>query len=226
MYTEEMNPKSLPRGGFGKDSVEVEGYVRGFTRRRPDIETTLLRFANIVGPGIRTPITDYFSLPVIPVPLGYDARMQVCHERDAVDALLLATTGEFAGICNIAGDGFITITQAAAIVGRPVVPVPLEAGGMVGNLVKRTGLADFSSDQMTFLAYGRGVDTVRMRRDFHFEPTFTTRGAFEDYARYVGPPVPGMGLVADAAVGLAGQATSLLRHLVGAVGTQASKAAL
>ncbi|MER6265404.1 DUF6039 family protein, partial [Streptomyces sp900105245] len=29
--------KSLPSGGFAKDAVEVEGYVRGFARRRPDV---------------------------------------------------------------------------------------------------------------------------------------------------------------------------------------------
>ena len=49
--------------GFGKDSIEVEGYVRGFARRRPDTEILTLRFANIVGPRIRTSITDYFNLP-------------------------------------------------------------------------------------------------------------------------------------------------------------------
>src|SRR5664279_1322586 len=37
MFTEDMEPKSLPRSGFAKDSVEVEGYVRGFARRRPDV---------------------------------------------------------------------------------------------------------------------------------------------------------------------------------------------
>ena len=63
MFTEDMNPKTLPRTGFGKDSVEVEGYVRGFSRRRPDVEITMLRLANVVGPSIHTAITDYFSLP-------------------------------------------------------------------------------------------------------------------------------------------------------------------
>src|SRR6185436_4787242 len=76
MFTEDMGPKALPRAGFGKDSVEVEGYVRGFSRRRPDTEITMLRFANILGPGIRTSLTDYFSLPIVPIPFGYDARLQ------------------------------------------------------------------------------------------------------------------------------------------------------
>src|SRR5665647_2308273 len=60
MFTEDMGPRSLPRIGFGKDSVEVEGYVRGFSRRRADVEISMLRLANIVGPGIRTSLTDYF----------------------------------------------------------------------------------------------------------------------------------------------------------------------
>ena len=34
MFTEDMDAKVLPRGGWAKDSVEVEGYVRGFARRR------------------------------------------------------------------------------------------------------------------------------------------------------------------------------------------------
>ena len=74
MFTEDMQPRSMPRTGFGKDSVEVEGYVRGFSRRRPEVGISMLRLANIIGPGIRTSLTDYFSLPAIPVPFGFDAR--------------------------------------------------------------------------------------------------------------------------------------------------------
>ena len=32
-----------PRSGYAKDVAEVEGYVRGFARRRPDVRVTLLR---------------------------------------------------------------------------------------------------------------------------------------------------------------------------------------
>src|SRR3954468_10192151 len=156
MFTEDMGPKVLPRAGFGKDSVEVEGYVRGFSRRRPDVEISMLRLANVIGPGIRTGLTDSFTLPLVPVPLGFDARFQLVHEDDATAAMILATTGPAAGIVNVAGDGFLTVTQCTAIARRPVLPVPLAAAGIIGTLVKRSGLADFSSDQLTFLAFGRG----------------------------------------------------------------------
>jgi UDP-glucose 4-epimerase len=213
MFTEDMGPKSLPRAGFGKDSVEVEGYVRGFSRRRPDVEISMLRFANIIGRGIRTSLTDYFALPVVPVPFGYDARLQFVHETDAIGSLLLATTGPSTGITNIAGDGVITVAQAAGMAGRPIIPVPMPAAGIFGNLVKRSGLADFSSDQIQFLAYGRGLDTRRMREVLGFEPSYTTRTAFEDYAQGVGPAIPGVGLFGSAVTGAAGTAASAISHV-------------
>src|SRR5665648_241004 len=136
MFAEDMGPKALPRAGFGKDAVEVEGYVRGFSRRRADVEISMLRLANIVGPGLRTGLTDYLSLPVIPLPLGYDARLQLLHENDALRGLLLATLGPPVGIVNVAGDGIITAQQAARLAGRPTVPVPLSACGLLGRFVQ------------------------------------------------------------------------------------------
>lgn len=90
VFTERTQPKNLPGGGFAKDAVEVEGYVRGFARRRPDVAVTVLRFANIVGPGADTPLGEYFALPVLPTVLGYDPRLQFAHEDDVVAVLCRA----------------------------------------------------------------------------------------------------------------------------------------
>ncbi|WP_347351159.1 NAD-dependent epimerase/dehydratase family protein [Intrasporangium sp.] len=190
VFTEDMNPKVMPRTGWSKDSVEVEGYVRGFSRRRPDVEINLLRFANVVGYGIRTALTDYFSLPAWPVPMGYDARFQLVHESDETEAMVRATTGPPIGIVNVAGDGYVTLLQCAALVRRPIVPVPLRSGGMLGTVIRQTGMADFSADQLSFLAFGRGLDTTRMRSVLGLDPGYTTRAAFDDFARRLKRSVP------------------------------------
>jgi UDP-glucose 4-epimerase len=208
LFAEDMGPKTLPRAGFGKDSVEVEGYVRGFSRRRSDVEISMLRLANIVGPGLRTGLTDYLSLPIVPTPAGYDARLQLLHEDDALQALLLATIRGPVGIVNVAGDGIITVKQAARLAGRPTIPVPLSAAGMLGQLVKRAGLADFSQDQVQYLAWGRGLDTTRMRAVLNLEPEFTTRTAFEDYVAHTGSGLAGAAIAA--ADGLTAVATKVL----------------
>jgi UDP-glucose 4-epimerase len=183
MFTEDTGAKVLPRGGWGKDSVEVEGYVRGFSRRRPDVQVVMLRFANIIGPRIRTPLSDYFSLPVIPTVMGFDARLQFAHEDDALEAMRLGTVGSMTGIVNVAGDGVLLLSQAARLAGRPTMPVPPPLTGIAGTLFRRTGLADFSADQMRFLSFGRGLDTTRMHRVLGLDPAYTTREAFADFVR-------------------------------------------
>jgi UDP-glucose 4-epimerase len=212
MFTEDMGPKVLPPAGFGKDSVEVEGYVRGFSRRRSDVAISMLRLANIVGPGIRTGLTDYMRMWVIPTPLGYDARLQLVHENDALEALLLATLGPPVGIVNVAGDGIITLRQAARLAGRVPIPVPLSACGLLGRLVRRAGLADFSQEQVQYLAWGRVTDTTRMREMLRLEPEFTTRTAFEDFISHAGSGLPGRAAFAGAVSGLAGSAAKVLTH--------------
>ena len=42
MFTEDMGPKRNPSSGFGKDVFEVESYVRGFSRRRPEVGVTIM----------------------------------------------------------------------------------------------------------------------------------------------------------------------------------------
>lgn len=181
MFTEDMAPKVSPRSGYAKDSVEVEAYVRGFSRRRPDVGVTTLRFANFVGPAVRTPLTEYFTLPVLPIVLGHDARLQFIHEDDGLAALRLATVEDRPGTFNVAGEGVMMLSQAARRAGRPVVPLPGFASSMVGGLLKRAKLADFSPEQIRFLTYGRGVDTTRMRKQLRFTPRHSTAEAFETF---------------------------------------------
>jgi UDP-glucose 4-epimerase len=56
--------------------------------------------------------------------------------------------------------------------------------------VRRSRLADFSPEQIQFLAFGRGLDTTRMREVLGFEPAYTSRGAFEDFLRAERGPAP------------------------------------
>jgi len=181
MFTENMEPKHAPRSGWAKDSVEVEAYVRGFARRRPDVSVTTLRFANFFGPQVQTPMTSYFSLPVIPVVLGFDARLQFIHEDDGLEALRRATVGEHPGTFNVAGDGVILVSQAARRAGRPVLPIVSRFAFTAGAIMRRLGLADFSPEQVRFLTYGRGIDTTRMRTEFGFVPQHTTSETFDSF---------------------------------------------
>jgi UDP-glucose 4-epimerase len=181
LFTENMQPRALPRSGYSKDSVEVEGYVRGFGRRRPDVDVTLLRFANFIGPRIDTPLTRYFSLPVVPRVFGFDPRVQFLHEDDGMAVLQRAVVGDHRGTYNVAGSGVLLLSQAIRRAGRPALQVPSPAVSLGGSLFRRAGLVDFSPEQLRFLQFGRGVDTTRLGEDFGFTPRYTTVEAFDDF---------------------------------------------
>lgn len=192
VFTERIQPKNPPGGGFAKDAAEVEGYVRGFARRRPDVAVTVLRFANIVGPGADTPLSEYFALPVLPTVLGYDPRLQFVHEDDAVAVLCRAAaqaepgtvnTGTF----NVAGEGVLLLSQCARRLGRPTVPLLLPAVSWMAALARQTRLLDVSPEQLRLLTHGRVVDTARLRETLGYRPAFTTPEAFADFAAAQGP---------------------------------------
>jgi UDP-glucose 4-epimerase len=183
LFTEDMAPKEHPRSGYAKDSIEVEGYVRGFTRRRPDVGVTILRFANFIGPTVRTPLTEYLALPIVPVVLGHDARLQFIHEDDGLAALQLATVHDRPGIFNLAGDGILMLSQAVRRAGLPALSLPGITTSTVGSWLRRAQLASFSPEQVQFLTFGRGVDTTRMRAKLGFDPEYTTETAFDTFVQ-------------------------------------------
>src|SRR5215216_6097315 len=156
-FTEDMSPRAQPRTGFGKDSVEIESYVRGLARRRPDVVVTTLRLANLMGAGVDSQITRYLSLAVVPRVLGFDARLQFLHPRDAVAALALVTDRDVSGTFNIGAADIVPLSQALHKMGRPFVGVPQTAAPLVATLVRRAHLLDFSADQIDALTYGRAM---------------------------------------------------------------------
>ncbi len=210
MFTERSEPRAFGSSGYAKDAVEIEGYVRGFARRRDDVAVTVLRFSNLIGPRIETVLTRYFALPVVPTVLGYDARVQLLHEEDALAVLERATKEHLPGVFNVGGDGVLLLSQAVRRAGRIPVPVPERAVSTVAALFRSTRFVDFSPEQTRFLSFGRVLDTTALRTEFGFTPRWTTAQAFDDYVRGRGlRPTIDPGLVAAAERGILGLAARL-----------------
>ncbi|MFL6140809.1 MAG: NAD-dependent epimerase/dehydratase family protein [Labedaea sp.] len=183
VFAEDDTPRDLPTSGYAKDAVEVEGYVRGFARRRPDVVVTTLRLTNLIGPRVDTVLTRYFALPVVPTVFGFDARVQLLHIDDALAVLDRAITRDLPGVFNAGGDGALMLSQAIRRAGRLPMPLLRSAIPSMARLFRGTRLVNFSPDQVRFLNYGRMVDTTRLKTEFGFTPRWTTAEAFDDYVR-------------------------------------------
>ncbi|MDQ3663948.1 MAG: hypothetical protein M3353_04720, partial [Actinomycetota bacterium] len=175
-------PRRLPRSGYAKDCSEVEGYVRGFGRRRGDVALTVLRCATLLGPRLDTPFAQYLRLPAVPTVLGFDPRVQLLHVDDALEVLHRAAVRTLPGTFNVAGAGVLTLSQLVRRLGRPTVPVPSVGVGAVGQTLRRTAGLDFSGDQLAYLTYGRVVDTTALRERFGYTPKWSTARTLDDFA--------------------------------------------
>jgi UDP-glucose 4-epimerase len=183
--------EELARGGwpganrtrFQRDIDELERLVDTFARRHPEVTCTTLRLQPIVGPGIRSPMNALFRAPVVLTALGFDPRLQVLHEDDAVGAMAAAVRTPVRGAVNIGGDGAVSLSRVLRRLGRRSLPVatPL-LGPAAGALARVAGGRPPNQDILRYLRHGRAVDTTRMREELGFRPNYTTLQAIDAVA--------------------------------------------
>lgn len=186
-YTEEMARQFPLRTRFQRDIGELEGYFDSFARRRPDVTCSMLRFQIELGSGLDDPFTRYLGLPVVPVRLGFDPRLQLLHPIDGRDALVAAVINPVRGPVNVAPDGTISLSRLLRLAGRPSIGLPSLVAGPVGKrLGRQLAAADMYRDAELLLRYGRGCDNRRLREEVGYEPAFDTEGAVREFAGKTG----------------------------------------
>ncbi|MCF8604780.1 NAD-dependent epimerase/dehydratase family protein [Gordonia sp. HY442] len=181
MFAEGTRARREPTGGYGRDLIDVEGYVRGLARRRQDIDVTILRYQSMLGPRIKTRVSSYLSMPVVPTAFGYSPRLQFLHEEDALAALEHATLDSRPGTFNVAGDGVVSLAQAVSRAGHVRLPVAASMIQPIIGVLRDGSLPTMRSGTTGYLTYGRVLDNTRMRTEFGFEPKYTTSQTLDDF---------------------------------------------
>ena len=182
VFTEDTEPRAVPRGAFARDILDIEGYVRGFRRRRPEVAATVLRFVPMISAGADTTLTRYLALPAVPTVVGRDARLQFVHVDDALEVLHRSVVEDHPGTYNVAGAGVLSLSQVVRRSGRISVPLPEPALSAAVSMARNMGVGQFGLDQIDLFVHGRVVDTTRLVEEFGFTPR-TTAAAFDDFVR-------------------------------------------
>jgi UDP-glucose 4-epimerase len=194
-FTERM-ARTLPlRTRFQRDVSELEAYIENFARRHPDLACCTLRHQPEIGPDLDTPLARYLQLPVVPVQLGWDPRLQLLHAADATGALEAATKSRVRGPVNVAPSGSISLSHILRLARRPALPIPHPLFVVaLERLGRRLGAGPLYGDGVRMLRFGRGVDNRRLVTEVGYRPRFDAEGAIRDFAaklrgRRVGPSV-------------------------------------
>ena len=183
-FSEESRRAAPPTSTVEKSLLAVEGYVRDFAVDNPHVSVAVLRFANVLGPDITTPMVKALELPIVPSLFGFDPRLQFVHESDVVRAILFALESELQGVYNVAGDGLLPASEVAAICGKRNLPLFPFGINLLSGPLARLGAIDLPKELIDLLRHGRGVDNRRLKQA-GFEYHFTSASAVADFVKAV-----------------------------------------
>ena len=175
-FTEAMRRPHAPHTAIERDVVEAETSVAEFAERRPDATVTVLRCTNVLGPDVVTALTRMFSLPLVPMVLGFDPRCQFVHEDDVVAALEHAVFNHIPGTYNVAADGVLALSEVIDLLGKRPAPIlPPWGTKAIAAPLRRLGFR-IPDEVVNQLRFGRGLDNRKLKATgFRYE--YTSREA-------------------------------------------------
>jgi UDP-glucose 4-epimerase len=153
---------------------EVERFVSEMRDELPDVRFTLLRFVGIFGDQVGNAISRYLRLQVVPMIFGFDPRLQLIHEEDAVRVIEHALAHPTPGIFNVAADGQLYLSRILRLGRRLHQPLPGTQFERALRLLRSRDLV-VPSHLSALLRFGRILDTSAMRERLEFTPLLTCR---------------------------------------------------
>jgi UDP-glucose 4-epimerase len=169
----ESEPLQPRRGGLAAALVEAEGFVRDLATENPNLSVSILRFADLAGPGTHDPLATLLASPVAPAVWGFDPPVQLLDVDDAVAALEHASDHDLAGVYNVAADGLVRWRRAARLARTPLIELPVTPSTLLTTMLRWSYRLDAADDILAVLRYGRRAAIDAFTRS-GFQPTRTT----------------------------------------------------
>jgi UDP-glucose 4-epimerase len=182
--TEDRSLRGSQRYGYTRDMMEVEKFCSGFRHRVPGIMLTILRFASIIGPTVRSPLTRFLREPLAPSLLGFDPMMQIVHEDDVVDALIHAVLHDAPGIFNVAAEDSLPLNKVRGLAGKAPLAIlhPVAYWGLTLMGGRAARVIPYLPMHPDYLRFPLIADLTKMHEELGFEPRYTAGDALREFS--------------------------------------------
>ncbi|QSP93699.1 SDR family oxidoreductase [Marinobacter salinisoli] len=163
------------------DSVELENLANIYLWRYPDLNISILRPCNIVGPGVRNGISTLLAGERAPALAGFSPMMQFIHIDDMADAIVLAYKKPTRGIFNVAPEDWVAYQHALKLAGCRRIPIPSVPPILPTLILRALKLRSFPSYLMAFFKYPVVIDGRAFAKEFDFKPKRPLKEIFRFY---------------------------------------------
>ena len=179
---EEAKLRGVPDSRFFRDKIEAERLARRHRNENRASVVTVLRTASILGRRVNNYVSRLFTLPVVPVMMGYDPLIQLLHEQDAVDIFKLAIDLDFNGEYNVASQGVLPLSTVLAMAGRLAIPLPHSIAFPLSKVLWMTQVFDAPPMYFDFMRYLCVADTSKVENEMGVSPAYSIRQIVREFA--------------------------------------------
>lgn len=166
------------------DSVELESLANIYLWKHPELNITILRPCNVLGPGVRNSMSILLARPLVPVLIGFSPIMQFLHVDDMADAVVVAFEKNKPGIYNVAPDDYVPYQDAVVQCGcrrLPVLSIPPGLPKMVASMLNWN--AFFPPYLINYFKYPVILEGKLFRDTFGWRPKRSLNDIFTYYRK-------------------------------------------
>lgn len=163
------------------DSVELENLSMIYLWKYPELNITILRPCNIVGPGVNNSMSQLLMQDRVPVLMGFSPIMQFIHLEDMADAIVLAHRQNKPGIYNVASDDCVAYQKAVELCGCRRLPIPSVPPDLPARISRWRGWRHFPPYLINYFKFAATIDGSLFRETFGFEPRYQLSEIFAHY---------------------------------------------
>ncbi len=162
----------------------VEEMLARYRKSNPELEQLIFRPGFILGATTRNQITNLLDQKRIVGLKGADSPFVIIWDQDVVGAIVKGIFDGGSGIFNLAGDGILTLSQMARLLGRQYRALPVWLVTAALWIGKRLHLTQYGPEQVRFLRYRPVPSNKRLKEEFGYTPQKTTSEVFAYYMEH------------------------------------------
>ncbi|MFD2228551.1 SDR family oxidoreductase [Alkalimarinus sediminis] len=163
------------------DSVELENLANIYLWKYRDLNITILRPCNIVGPGVQNTMSSLLASKNAPVLAGFSPVMQFIHIDDMSDAIVLAYEKNKSGIYNVAPNDWVSYQQALELSGCRKIPLPSIPPALPRFLARALDLKIFPAFLINYFKYSVVIDGRSFNKTFGYKVKRPLKEIFRYY---------------------------------------------
>lgn len=178
--TEDSPIRGTPELSYAEHKRDVEHWLEEWiTDAGPTV--TVLRPAIVLGPGVDNVISRMLESPRITLVKGHKPPLQFVHLDDLVAAIVHAIDHRLVGAYNVSAEGWLSLDEVTAIVGRRTVEVPEEVAYSSAERLWKLGIGEQPPGLVRHVMYPFVLDPARLIAT-GWQPTISNRDALDEFA--------------------------------------------